>query len=121
MIKTFTLLLSLLSIHISLVLGNGDLIPAEFQDPIRVEISIKVFPNPSTSGEFALEFAELTKSDKTDIIIYNLIGKKVYQKQILDKEGPHQEFLHLGHMAKGIYMLQVIQGEKKVTRRLSFI
>ncbi|MEZ4829395.1 MAG: T9SS type A sorting domain-containing protein [Bacteroidia bacterium] len=84
-------------------------------------ISFNVYPNPSTTGDFSLEVSNLSDSDVVSIKVYNLIGKEVYRYQITSNPGEYKDTIRLGSLPKGIYLLEVAMGEKKQTRRLSFI
>lgn len=90
-------------------------------DPDEFHLSLKVFPNPSTTGDFSLEVSNLSASDVVSIKVYNLIGKEVYRYQITSFAGDFKDMIKLGSLPKGIYLLEVAMGEKKQTRRLSFI
>lgn len=114
---TYVIFLFLLTANVWEAMTMNDVRPGAGDENFQV----RVFPNPSTSGDFAIEFTNLKKADKLEIAVYNLIGKKVYEVQIQGKEGFFQEALHLGQMAKGIYMLQIKQGENKLIRRLSYV
>lgn len=86
-----------------------------------VQLEMSVYPNPSTTGDFSLEVSNLSREDIVLIKVYNLIGSTVYYKQFTSVDGDYKQVIRLGTMPKGIYMLEVSIGNKKQTRRLSFI
>ncbi|MDX2250077.1 MAG: T9SS type A sorting domain-containing protein [Bacteroidia bacterium] len=109
----FTLILSL---ALSFVFANFS-----GADPIDFHLTLNVYPNPSTTGDFSLEVSNLSPKDVVSIKVYNLIGKEVYHHQISSFTGDYKDTIRLGSLPKGIYLLEVVKGEKKQTRRLSFI
>ncbi|MEL6253078.1 MAG: T9SS type A sorting domain-containing protein [Bacteroidota bacterium] len=117
--KTFTLLLSLLLLF-SVQLWAGGKYERELLTD-KWELEVKVFPNPSTNGNFTLQLDKLHADESLEIVVYNLIGKKIQSYRIQQQHGYFQQEINLGHMAKGIYMLQIIKGDQKITKRLSFI
>ncbi|MEM8889733.1 MAG: T9SS type A sorting domain-containing protein [Bacteroidota bacterium] len=117
--KTFTLLLSLLLFASAQLWAGGKYDRDLFAD--KWDIEVKVFPNPSTNGNFTLQLDRLEAGENLEVVVYNLIGKKIQSFQIQSQAGYFQQEVNLGHMAKGIYMLQIIKGDQKITKRLSFI
>lgn len=117
--KTFTLLLSLLLLTSIQLLAGGKYDRDLFAD--KWDIEVKVFPNPSTNGNFTLQLDRLQADESLEIVVYNLIGKKIQSFHIQPQAGYFQQEVNLGHMAKGIYMLQIVKGDQKITKRLSFI
>ena len=97
------------------LIQQGDL----FAD--KWDIEVKVFPNPSTNGNFTLQLDRLQADESLEIVVYNLIGKKIQSFHIQPQAGYFQQEVNLGYMAKGIYMLQIVKGDQKITKRLSFI
>lgn len=85
------------------------------------QIDIRVYPNPSSSGNFTLDIGPLSAGEQIRVKVYNLIGKEVFSRQISSRAGRYIETIHLGNYARGMYMLEVIRGDDKQTRRLSFI
>ncbi|MDW3645765.1 MAG: T9SS type A sorting domain-containing protein [Bacteroidia bacterium] len=117
--KTFTLLLSLLLLFSVQLWAGGKYDRDLFAD--KWDIEVKVFPNPSTSGTFTLQLDKLQADESLEIVVYNLIGKKIQSFRIQTQQGYFQQEVKLGNMAKGIYMLQIVKGDQKITKRLSYI
>lgn len=81
---------------------------------------LKVYPNPSTSGNFNLYFTNLSRESSINVKVYNLIGKEVYSERIpagQDYEGS----VRLSELPRGVYILEISNGAQKQTKRLSFI
>lgn len=88
------------------------------EPPFLSELSI--YPNPNV-GQFNVSFTTLRAEERVSIRVFNLIGKEVYRTQVTGVAGDHKERINLQGASKGIYMLVVSNGDKKQTRRLSFI
>ena len=82
---------------------------------------ISVYPNPSTTGDFSVELREATPGTLITIKVYNLIGHEVFSRQVVVRTGLHREVISLHNAPKGVYMLELIQGQEKLSRRLSYI
>lgn len=78
-----------------------------------------VYPNPSSNGNISISFSSLHKHDKIQIKIISLIGKEVYLHTLHNYTGKYNAHINLERVAKGIYMLEVTDGEQKETRRFS--
>jgi len=89
---------------------NGKELVAEF----------KVYPNPSSNGNFSVEFLLETNSN-LHIKVYNLIGKEVFADRIGGDNRSYTNTIRLGNLPKGVYILEVSNGIQKQTKRLSYI
>ncbi|NJM79543.1 MAG: T9SS type A sorting domain-containing protein [Flavobacterium sp.] len=80
----------------------------EFQD-------FALFPNPN-KGNFTLSF---TSDDLSDIVIdvHDISGRKVYKKSFANN-GTFNQNIDLNDVQKGIYLVSIIDGEKKMVKRI---
>ena len=76
----------------------------------------KVYPNPS-DGNFNVEFSSKNTSD-VDIILFDLLGRKIAQKTYKTKFNSFKENLNMNHISSGIYILQVKRGNKISSQKL---
>ena len=76
---------------------------------------IKIYPNPN-NGVFSLMITG--SSAALDVLVFNIIGEKVFELQII---GDHGAKLDLSNLQKGLYVIQVIDRNKSeiVTRRIN--
>ena len=79
-----------------------------------------IYPNPTKEGSFNLEFG-LEKEGPVSIQIFNIAGKKVYNKQVPSfSKGNHK--IEFGksdiNLASGVYLLKVVTNELTETRKL---
>lgn len=75
-----------------------------------------MYPNPSR-GDFKLQF-NATSSDKVELRVFDLAGRSVYVKEYTNISGFFDEDVSLGNIAKGIYLLRVVNGGRLTTRKL---
>ncbi len=71
--------------------------------------NLAFFPNPS-SGRINLKF-ELPNKGNTEVSILNSDGKIVYDEKLADFSGIYNKEIDLSLNAKGIYFIQIKQGD----------
>jgi hypothetical protein len=76
---------------------------------------LNYYPNPN-DGKFTLEF----KADKrpTEVKITSLEGKEIYAETLQNFEGIYQNEIDLSSQKRGIYLLQIIQGNKAMNKKI---
>lgn len=82
---------------------------------------LRVYPNPSTNGNFSVSFLVPQFQETITIKVYNLIGKEVYQKKLNVFQGQFDGSVDIAGYSKGVYILEISSGENKQIKRLSFI
>jgi len=76
----------------------------------NIEQTIQVFPNPSKGKiSLILNFSELT-----DLVLYNLAGQSVFNQMGISRN----KIIDLGHLAKGIYNMQLKTNNKIFNKKL---
>lgn len=70
---------------------------------------LEFFPNPS-SGRINLKF-DLPSTGNTDVSILNSDGKRVYHESLINFSGKYSKEIDLSMNAKGIYFVQIKQGD----------
>lgn len=86
--------------------------PAREQGPSQSGNEIegfRLFPNPVTDGKV---FIVTKKNGVKKVIIYNVLGKVVMQKQI------SATYLNVDDLDAGVYIIKVTENGKTVTRKL---
>ena len=78
---------------------------------------LQVYPNPAENGRFSLKF-KLENEGNTDIKIYDLKGKMAYQENIGNFKGTYDKQIQVPDLQEGMYILQIVQGEKVLTKKL---
>lgn len=79
-------------------------------------INFKLFPNPSNNKKVNISF-EITKKEDYQIQIVNALGQSVLEKDLNQIQGKINQSLDLNQFSKGVYLLQLISGEKMLTKR----
>jgi hypothetical protein len=78
--------------------------------------SLYLYPNP-TSGKITIEF-ELQGSAEVAISIYNTLGQRIYSAMEQGGNGIRTKAIELAELAKGVYIVQVKQGDWIVSKRI---
>lgn len=76
---------------------------------------LSYFPNP-TDGKFSLRFQG--KSVPTEVRITDLTGKVVYSDMMQGFDGQYDKEIDLNDQSKGVYIMQVIQGNKALNKKV---
>jgi len=77
---------------------------------------LKYYPNPN-NGKFNLTFALEQKEDVT-VKVIDILGHEVYKEKLLDFNGVYDNEINLIGKEKGIYILQITQKKKALTRKI---
>lgn len=78
--------------------------------------SFEIFPNPAK--ETASILVNSAKSFDSQLIVYNSIGKVVYQKQVSIVEGKNKIDFNVEGLASGVYFTSIKTAEATVTKKL---
>ncbi len=73
-----------------------------------------IYPNPTT-GHFTLEFSDELETDRCSIAIFGMDGKRLLLEELRDIS--KKEF-NISIQAPGIYLVQIIRGEKVVSEKI---
>jgi len=102
-------------------LGHCDSVPFDTGVGLSESIlqhKIKVYPNPTTEQLFI----QYNGNAKLQVQLYNLLGQSVHfdfaQCDNCPKQNSKQLQLSVGHLQKGVYVLEIIAGEKRISRKI---
>ena len=91
--------------------------PVAYSAAITEEtMKLTVFPNP-IDGPFTLSF-EVQGSAHAQLSLLNMFGQEVYRSNLPHLSGRQSLPINPGHLAKGIYLLQLQVRDKVFTRRI---
>ncbi|WP_343631968.1 SBBP repeat-containing protein [Fluviicola sp.] len=93
------------------VLGLHDL------DNDETNGNLTVYPNPST-GNFSIVGSNLKLEGKINIEVINVIGQRIYSKSSTVSNGQLTEFITLGNLSNGIYIVNIGDGTNKLSKRV---
>ena len=99
----------------SLEKAGVDLAPESNENKLEMD-KLSFHPNPS-NGKFTLKFNTEQKGD-TDIRIYDINGKEVYNERVRNFDGKYEKEIDISENGSGTYFLKVSQGEKMMTRKI---
>lgn len=95
---------------------------AEFQD-IKMNFKnnlnpsqLRYYPNPN-SGQFNLNF-QLDSKEVVTVKVMDILGNEVYKEKLMDFNGIYDNEINLMGREKGIYILQISQKKKALTRKI---
>ncbi|WP_338761757.1 HYR domain-containing protein [Bernardetia sp. ABR2-2B] len=74
-----------------------------------------VYPNPSSDGNFVIEFGASLLED-TDITIFDATGRVVYTQSF--KKGSNKKQINLSKMAQGMYVLKAYSDKQSFVKQL---
>ncbi|MCG8330519.1 MAG: GEVED domain-containing protein [Chitinophagales bacterium] len=77
---------------------------------------IRLYPNP-VSSELTIAFWA-NKDQQTLIELFDLTGQRVLSKPVKAFEGANQTKLNLGALPQGIYLLSIVDSEKRSTKQV---
>lgn len=91
---------------------------ADITNTYLEQIGITVYPNPN-NGTFILEVITDTEEKIDEISIFDVTGRKVITKKSIQLvAGKNTLDYDLTTLAKGHYMLQLLQGENQITKKV---
>lgn len=112
-------IITLKRVHISDVSGD------EFGKKGKVSENSKLLledlsfsPNPSSNGRFKVKFKVPEEKDLA-IRVYNLDGKEVFNRYFESFGGLYAETIDLSSQKEGIYLLEITQGGKHLTKKIA--
>jgi len=79
-------------------------------------INLNLYPNPN-EGLFDLNF-RLVEDQPVLVRIISLNGKEVYREDISNFEGTYANKINITENSAGVYVLQVVQGERMMSRKI---
>jgi len=77
---------------------------------------LKYYPNPN-DGKFNLSF-NLDQKDEVSVSVMDILGNEVYKEKLLDFNGVYDNEINLSGKEKGIYILQISQKKKVLSRKI---
>lgn len=94
---------------------NSSLKKAATENTLTVE-SLQFYPNPS-DGRFDISF-NLPNKGKTVVRVVDVTGKEVFQDKLGNFSGTYEKQIDISNNNKGIYFLQVEQGDKVMMKKI---
>ncbi|WP_299128317.1 S8 family serine peptidase [uncultured Winogradskyella sp.] len=101
----------------SLVLsGNNLVLGIEDENALN---NFKLYPNPS-KGEFTINFKSNLNDSNNDVKvdIYDLKGRLVYNNIFTEVASIFKQTINTGDVNSGIYLINISQGNRKISRKL---
>jgi len=84
-------------------------------DHLNLDQIVQIFPNPAIDKKITINYTSSDSDSATkEIIIYNLAGVKVFQKEILNTTSQ----LNLSFLKSGIYLMKLKSNNKIMSKKL---
>ncbi|MBL7890442.1 MAG: T9SS type A sorting domain-containing protein [Bacteroidia bacterium] len=80
--------------------------------------SLTIYPNPATGEKFNILFDIINGSSTSNFIIYDLLGKIIYSKQLNNTEGINNLEISTHEMEAGVYIVCMYNGQEKIQQKL---
>jgi hypothetical protein len=80
-------------------------------DDSSIEKSVRIYPNPSTSGFFTVEF---DNADKIKVV--NVLGVTVMEEKLSSSES--KKSVDLSRYSNGVYFISLLNGSKRAEYRV---
>lgn len=77
---------------------------------------LRYYPNPN-NGQFNLKF-QLDSKEVVTVKVMDILGNEVYKEKLMDFNGIYDNEINLIDREKGIYILQISQKKKALTRKI---
>jgi adenylate kinase family enzyme len=81
---------------------------SKMQESSAIE-GLSLYPNPVSNGKV---YITSKNDDEKDIIIFDVLGKKVIQTKINSRE------LNISNLSSGVYIIKINEGDTSATRKL---
>ena len=74
-----------------------------------------VYPNP-VEGELTIDF-DVANSQKTDLVITDISGKRIAQHSLFANEGHNKAYISTSDLRSGVYLITIVTNGFEDTKR----
>ncbi len=85
------------------------------RNPLAID-NLAIYPNPN-GGVFNLDF-ELPSAEPATVRLVDLNGREVYREEFSDVRGKVSKQIDLSSDSKGVYILNINQGQHNISKRI---
>ncbi|WP_197077348.1 zinc-dependent metalloprotease family protein [Lacinutrix sp. Hel_I_90] len=84
-------------------------------EAFNIENSLSIYPNPN-NGEFTVKFNGAT--NKVQVQVFDIRGRSVLNNAFENTSGVFNETINLGNVQSGMYLLNVNDGSRTITKKI---
>jgi hypothetical protein len=103
---------SMASDRFSLSFDNSTL---NTQDQV-FDATFRLYPNPADNGVFNIQFSTFN-NDNINLKLYNILGQNVFTQNVM-MDGSGKASVDVSQLSSGVYLVEIIQNEIKLIRKL---
>lgn len=82
-------------------------------------LTLNISPNvPNPVSNYTDFNFELNRSGEVKVAVYNLVGEKIYEKNVMGRRGANSFRFDADQVPNGVYLYSIEAGGKKLTRRM---
>ncbi len=100
----------------TITICTSEIVPVLAVDEFDFEDTFSVYPNPN-NGEFTIKFNASNAND-INIDVYDIRGRSVYNKLHENSSNQFNEKINLGSVQSGMYLLNVNDGNRTITKKI---
>ena len=75
-----------------------------------------MYPNPS-KGQFNIQFSSQSEND-VKILVHDLLGRKIFENKYNKNNSSFNEDIQLKNVSSGVYLLTVVDGDRKEEKKI---
>ncbi len=91
--------------------------PTQVSSLEKDNIDLRIFPNPSSNGQFHIQFTAPQKS-KASAKVFDVLGANVFSKDFQSAKGNNTTSISLPNMVKGHYLIKIQIGATQFVKNI---
>ncbi|HPF98398.1 MAG TPA: T9SS type A sorting domain-containing protein, partial [Mangrovimonas sp.] len=80
-------------------------------------LGFSLFPNPN-NGEFTIKFKTISGQDQIGVQVSDIRGRTVFNNMYATNGTEFNQTINLGQLQSGMYLVNVNDGQRKITKKI---
>ena len=86
---------------------------------VEIPIGMELYPNPVNTGELTIKLQGFVNSEKTQVQIFDLMGREVFRSSMkVERQFSVEELFMIPALPTGIYIVKVADGKQSLAKRI---